>query len=141
MLEFIPINNANIIPVKLIEQVRENPDVKRFYNYMFLAVQSPTCLLYALIDEEHCIQGYLWADVNLLSEELFVNTYSVYQEFRERNDVLEIAVSYIKKLAKELKLKKICWLSDCHRTFGKLGFRESRQKLFEQEVQYGQDSE
>jgi hypothetical protein len=134
MLQFTRINNADIIPVKLIEQVKENPDVKRFYNYMSLAVQSPTCLLYALIDEEHCIQGYLWCEVQLLSEELFVNTYSVYPEYRERNDVLEIAVSYIKRLAKELKLKKICWMSDCHRTFKSMGFEESSQKIFEYEV-------
>jgi hypothetical protein len=138
MITFERITNANVIPAPYVRQVRENDfDVKRFYTFMNLALQSPTQFLYAVLSEEHFTVGYLWLEVNLLDEELFVNTYSVDKGFCAVYDVMAPCVSHIKKIANELQLKRVVWQTRCPRTFEALGFTRGKEQIMYYEVHHG----
>ena len=124
--------NANFIPRHLLEQLpdkRFDPDA--FYEFMTIALQSPTQILYLLMTEENVIQGFLWCEINILERVLFVNTLSVDKTLWKNGEMVKLSVAFLKELFNSLGLKKALWLTDRPAMFEKLGFKKSEEILLE----------
>jgi len=83
--------NQNFIPRHLIEQLpNKDFDVEGFYQFMGVALQSPTHLLYLLMSDSNMIKGFLWSEVNLLEKVLFINLLSVDKELWGSGEMVEL---------------------------------------------------
>jgi hypothetical protein len=81
-LEFVKLKIPKLIPTHLIESVKGRTFTpEQFIKYQEAQLDNPYNYLYALIDEDKKIQGYLWAEINILDGSLFVNTFSITKEF------------------------------------------------------------
>ena len=80
-LRFIRLQVPRLIPVELIDGVKGRTFTpEQFYIYQEQQIDNPYNFLYAVVDDDSKIQGYLWAEVNALDGSLFVNTFSISQE-------------------------------------------------------------
>lgn len=134
-LEFAPILRREIIrliPTELIESVKGKtftPD--QFYSYHEEQSDNPYNMLYAVIDKGKKIQGYLWAEINLLDKSLFVNTFSVSKEYWGKGKAIPLVVEFLKELKKKLGSPRIYWITTNDKFFSKHGFKRSKNVLME----------
>lgn len=131
-LEFVKLKVPRIIPIELIENVKGRTFTpEQFYRYQEQQVSNPYNFLYALIDKTKKIQGFLWAEQNLLDKSLFVNTFSINKEFWGKGK----AISKVGEFLKELKVKTLAsmvfWVTTNERFFLKHNFKRSKNVLME----------
>src|SRR5512135_2605719 len=81
-LEFVRLKIPKLIPKVLIENLKgRSYSVESFYKYQESQKDNPFNFLYALIDENKKIQGYLWAGKDILDEALYINAFSISKEY------------------------------------------------------------
>ena len=131
MMRFERCTNAQLIPRYLLEQLPDNYDVDRFYEFMLIALSSPTQMLFLLLSEEDIICGFLWCEINLLDEVMFINTFSVDKELWGKGAMVDFATDFLKTLFNKLNLKKAVWITDKPTLFEKRGFKKSKNFLIE----------
>ncbi len=109
MTEFIRITDLERIPRYLFEQVKDRSwSIERFYRLLpsFLAVESHR---FWAVENNGEVVGVLWAVIDVLSEKLNVIVYSVNKDYQNS---LGVALEFLRKTARELKLKqKINWVT------------------------------
>jgi RimJ/RimL family protein N-acetyltransferase len=131
-LEFVRLKIPRLIPKELIEAVKGRtftPD--QFITYQERQVDSPGNFLYALIDKDKKIQGYLWAELNGLDGTLFVNTFSISKEYWGKGLGIKKAIEFLSTLKEKTKAPRVYWCTTNEKFFAKNGFKRSKISLME----------
>ena len=103
-LEWIPIDDFYLIPPPLVEQIEgRDYEVARLYELAPVIKSSSDCILGVFVDQQHVIQGFMWAGVNPLALNLTVYALSVYPAYQRRGIVAQ-AHKILLTLVEELGL-------------------------------------
>jgi N-acetylglutamate synthase-like GNAT family acetyltransferase len=132
--KFLRLLVPRLIPVHLIQQVKGRAfSIEDFYqfNEEWVEDENPYSLIYALIDPDREIVGYLWVVKNTLENSLFINTFSVEKRYWNRGEAVKKAIDFLHELIKVMKIKSVLWMTTNPRFFQKLGFRRSRDVAME----------
>ena len=133
-LEFLVLKVPSLIPVELIELVKGRTfTTEQFYNYQAKQIknENPGNFLYALIDKEKIIHGFLWCELNALDGSLFVNTFSISKKFWHKGKILPKVIEFLKELKKKVKAPAVLWCTTNEKFFQKQGFKRSKIALME----------
>lgn len=131
-LMFVKLKIPKLIPRELIESVKGRTFTpEQFYDYQAKQVDNPYNHLFALVDGNKKIHGYLWAEVNVLDDSLFINTFSIRKELWGKGEAIPKVIEFLKDLKRKIKPSKIFWITTNSRFFGKMGFRSSKNVLME----------
>lgn len=131
-LDFVKLKIPRLIPSELIEAVKGRTfSPEQFYVYQEKQVENPYNHLYAVIDAQKKIHGYLWAEVNILDGSLFVNTFSISKDFWGKGKGIEKAVEFIAELRKKTRAARVFWCTTNEKFFAKHGFKRSKIVLME----------
>lgn len=132
---FVRLKLPRLIPQELIELVKGKTFTpEQFYKYQEEQAGNPYNFLFALIDQEKKIQGYIWSETNALDGSLFVNTYSVRKEYWNKGDAIPKAIEFLKELKKKTGAKKVFWVSTNDKFYVKHGFKRSKNVLLEYDL-------
>jgi len=131
-MKFERCTNALFVPRSLLGQLPDNEfDADRFYEFMSIALESPTQMLYLLLDDDNVVRGFLWCEINVLEKVMFVNTLSVDKELWGGGEMVKFAMEFLKGIFHNLKLNKAIWITDKPALFERFGFQISKQVLLE----------
>jgi len=140
-LRWVRLFNAVHIPRYLVEQVRDRDySVDEFFKYQELncTIQSkdgptlnPFSHLYALVDPENIVKGFLWFVIDPLSKDLIINTFSVDKEYWGKGKAVTRLSDHVKEILKKLKIKKAYWLTNYPKHSERHGFKRSKSVLME----------
>lgn len=133
-LEFLKLKFPRLIPIDLIEGVKGKTFTpEQFYKYQEQQVkfENPGNLLYALIDHEKKIQGYLWAEISQLDGSMFVNTFSIKKEYWFKGKAIPKVTEFLEFLKNKHKCERVFWITTNEKFFIKHGFKRSKNVLME----------
>lgn len=131
-LEFVKLKIPRLIPLELIEAVKGRTfTAEQFYKYQESQKDNPYNLLFVLIDKEKKINGYLWAEVNILDGSLFVNTFSVSKDHWGKGKAIPKVIEFIKSLKEKMNYPRIYWITTNEKFFLKHNFKRSKNSLME----------
>lgn len=131
-LKFVKLKIPRLIPKELVELVKGRTfSIDQFYMYQEAQVDNPFNYLFALIDDHNKIQGYLWAECNLLDRSLFVNTFSIAKEYWGKGKAIEFVIPFLKELKAKTGAPHVFWISTNVKFFEKKGFKRSKNVLME----------
>jgi N-acetylglutamate synthase-like GNAT family acetyltransferase len=134
-LEFVRLRIPKLIPVHLIELVKGRTFTpEQFYEYQESQIDNQFNHLFALVDDQKKIHGYLWAEVNILDGSLFVNTFSVSKEYWGKGTALDKVIEFLDQLKKRTKSPRVFWVTTNEKFFIKKGFKRSKNVLMEYNV-------
>ena len=129
-LEFIRIIQPDFlkaVPMYLFEQIEEaDPEmIERIYTFGQLALNSPTTLMYGLIDQALGIKGFLWASVDLIDTVLFVRIFSVDKKYQ--GGAIKGTINFLTEQTKGSQIKRIECFSTRPQSYTRAGFVKSKQ--------------
>ncbi len=131
-LVFVKLKIPKLIPRDLIEAVKGRTFTpEQFYDYQSKQLTNPYNHLFALVDTDKKIHGYLWAEVNVLDNSLFINTFSISKEFWGKGEAIGKAKEFVAEFSKKIKAPSIFWFTTNARFFLKHGFSRSKNQLME----------
>jgi len=133
-LEFLALKVPSLIPLELVELVKGRTfSADQFYAYQTMQIknENPANFLFALIDKEKKIHGFLWCEINALDGSLFVNTFSISKKFWHKGKVLPKVIGFLKELKKKVGASRCFWISTNEKFFIKQGFKRSKNVLME----------
>jgi hypothetical protein len=131
-LQFVRLKIPSLIPIELIESVKGRTFTpEQFIEYQEKQVNNPGNFLYALIDADKKIQGYLWAELNILDGTLFVNTFSIAKDYWGKGAGIKKAIEFLKTIQEKTKAPKVFWITTNEKFFAKHGFKKSKNCLME----------
>lgn len=133
-LNFVKFLLPSLIPRHLIEQVKGRAfSVDDFYKYAQECVDSenPYSLIYALINPDKEIVGYLWMDLNPLDNSMFVNTFSIDKIYWKKGEAMKKAVEFVKLIANRMKVKTTIWMTTNAKFYERLGFKRCKDVAME----------
>jgi hypothetical protein len=146
-LRWIRIFSPSHIPKYLVEQIaKRDYSVDDLYTYLegSLLKQgpqgptlNPTFHVWALVDPQNLVKGFLWFTVDPLSKDMAIQAYSVDREYWGSKQAVEKLAKHMKEIRKNAKLKKIYWITAFPKHASKHGFVKSKNVLFE----YTEDQE
>ena len=131
-LHFVKLKIPRLIPSDLIENVKGRtftPD--QFYKYQEQQIDNPYNHLYVLVDDSKKIHGYLWAEVNVLDDSLFVNTFSITKEYWGKGLAIPKVVKFLSQLKEKTKSPRVFLITTNEKFFAKQGFKSSKNVLME----------
>lgn len=139
------------IPLYLVDQVRDRDytveDFMRYQeiNCLVQKKEGPTLNpfnhLYALVDPENAVKGFLWFVIDSLSKDVVINTFSMDKAYWGKGAAVKRLSDHVKEIMKKLKLKKVYWLTNYPKHSERHGFKRSRSVLMEfTEGKNGKDS-
>ena len=132
LLSFIRLKVPRLLPVELIEAVKGRTFTpEAFYKSQDAAIDNPNNFLYALVDRDKKIHGYLWAELNDLDNSLFVNTFSVAKDFWGKGKGIKKAIDFVRELKDRHKAARVYWITTNEKFFSKNGFKKSKNVLME----------
>lgn len=133
--------NSSTIPHYLIEQIKKRDyTVENFMKYMDSICPNktpggspfnPYQHLYAMATPDNLTKGVLWFSIDPLTNDIFIQTYSVDKEYWKEGGAVEKCVKWIKEIRKKANLKKVYWITDYEKHSKKHGFKRSRGILME----------
>ena len=131
-LQFVKLKLPRLIPTELIESVKGRTFTpEQFISYQEKQVNNPGNFLYAMIDGEKKIHGYLWAELNILDGTLFVNTFSISKEHWGKGTAIKRAIDFLADLKAKTKAPRVFWVTTNEKFFAKHGFKRSKNCLME----------
>lgn len=131
-LMFVKLKIPKLIPRELIESVKGRTFTpEQFYDYQAKQVDNPYNHLFALVDSAKKIHGYLWAEVNVLDDSLFINTFSISKEFWGKGEAIKKVTDFLDGFRKKINATRVFWLTSNERFFLKHGFKRSKMALME----------
>ena len=132
ILEFVRLKLPTLIPRDLIESVKGRTfSADEFYRYQLANMDNPNNFLYALKDPDGKIEGFLWAEKNLLDHSLFVNTFSISKEYWGKGKAIPKAIEFLRTLKEKEKAPRVYWITTNEKFFQKNGFKRSKNVLME----------
>ena len=121
-----------LIPIELIEAVKGRTFTpEQFYQYQESQIDNQFNHLFALVDDRKVIHGYLWAEMNVLDNSLFVNTFSVAKEHWGKGKAVPKVMEFLSELKKKLNAPRVFWITTNEKFFLKHGFKRSKNILME----------
>lgn len=138
--DFVKLMFPRLIPKTLLENIKGcsfTPEA--FYDYQESQVNkgNPNNLLYALVNKEKKIHGFLWCDVNAIDNSLCVNTLSVDKHLWHKGKIMPKICSFLSEIKKARGCPKVYWMTTNDKFFSKHGFKRSKNVLME----YNEDKE
>lgn len=131
-LQFVKLKIPRLIPKQLIESVKGKTfTVEQFFSFQESQADSPYNFLYALVNEERKIHGFLWAEQSMLDGVLFINTFSIDKQYWGKGKAIDLAIRHVEKLKNKLKIHKVLWCTTNDKFFVKHGFKRSKIVLME----------
>lgn len=131
-LEFVRLKIPRLIPIQLIEAVKGRTFTsEQFLIYQEKQVDNPGNFLFALIDSEKKIHGYLWAEQNNLDQTLFVNTFSISKDYWGKGIGIKKAIQFLEGLKNKTRAPRVFWVTTNEKFFVKHGFKRSKNCLME----------
>lgn len=133
-LEFVRLDKPGLlrfVPRKLFEQVKDRTfDIDKIYSLESSFISNPAVRLYALVDENSKTKGILWAHINVLTETIQVNLFSIEKEYQFDN-ALEKTLEFIKSwMGKDEKLKIEC-ITTRPKAYQRAGWKVSKRTILE----------
>jgi len=131
------------IPSYLVEQIKNKDfSVSDFFKHQEInciipgkdgPTLNPFNHLYALVDPNFKVKGYLWFVIDSLSKDVMINTYSLDKSYwgTGKGASIKKLREHIKKITNRLKLKKVYWLTSHPKHSERHGFKRSRSILME----------
>ena len=130
-LKFIKIDDMNLIPRKLIDQIRDNLwNTEEVYR-LWPLYNNPFSLLYALADEECLVRGVLWLVILPLQRHLWINLLSLDKEVQGRGFIQKQLHPFLRKLCEKLGLTNYKAITTRPKGFSRQGFKRDRMVLME----------
>ena len=126
-MELIKVHDARLIPRELIEQVPSG-NADEFYICLKDAWRFKNDFLYAIIDEDHDIKGYVWYQVNMMNMSIFINTISICDEWKNTGKVEEIS-KLIRNDMVQMGISKVFFLTDTPSFYEKFGMVKTEEVL------------
>ena len=131
-LKCVRLKIPRLIPSLLIEAVKGRTfSPEQFYVYQEMQVDNSSNFLYALIDDDKKIQGYLWAELNTLDNSLFINTFSISKEYWGKGAGIDKAIEFLEVLRKQTKSPRVLWMTTNEKFYAKRGFKRSKISVME----------
>lgn len=131
-LSFVRLRIPKLIPHELIENVKGRTFTpEQFYRYQESQIDNPYNHLYVLVDDSKKIQGYLWAEVNILDDSLFVNTFSVNKAYWGKGAAIGVVIRFLDGLKERLNSSRVFWVTTNEKFFLKHNFKRSKNVLME----------
>lgn len=140
-LRWVRLYSAIHIPVYLVEQVRDRDyTVEDFFKYQEInctvdgksgPMLNPLNHLYALVDKNNLVKGFLWFVVDCLSKDLCINTYSVDKEYWCKGRAVSKLEELVKEVMDKQKVKKVFWVTNYPKHSERHGFKRSKSVLME----------
>ncbi len=131
-LKFVKLKIPRLIPVSLIENVKGRTFTpEQFYKYQEEQVDNPFNFLYVLVDDDKKIHGYLWAEMNMLDNSLFINTFSVNKAFWGKGKAIPRVIEFLRVFKEKIKASRVFWITTNEKFFIKHGFKRSKNSLME----------
>lgn len=131
-LRYIPIDDFNLIPVGLIEQVE--PPVARpdlLYTMSHQIVANPLNVLGVFADAEKQVKGFLWGTINPITSCLHIHILSIDPEHQGKGIVKE-ATNIVNKIkdtlnqkAEKFKIENIKFLTSMPEKFESAGWKKT----------------
>jgi hypothetical protein len=129
---FVRLRISRCIPRALVESVKGRTFTpEEFFAYQDKNYNNPNNYLFALIDENRRIHGYLWAERNSLDGSLFVNTYSVDKEYWGKGEAIPKAIQFLATLKESTAAPRVFWITTNKKFFERHGFTPSKNVLME----------
>ena len=102
-------SNTDLIPRYLIDQTRDKDfETDRFYAIAPLLVVNRFNIFGLFVDNNKNVKGFLWATINILSEQLYVSVISIDKEYQNCNgDTLEHIFNMIRDLPNNILIKQM----------------------------------
>ena len=135
-LKFIRIQDFNLIPRYLMEQVRGgDAKIDRILQFGSGIAKDPLTLLYVLADQQNKIKGFVWGEIDVFEELIHVNTLSLDKEYQDSNGTAILkTVEFLRGLTEGSKLKKkITFSTNRPKAFERVGFK--RMALVNMEIE------
>ena len=130
-LKQIRVFDFNLIPRYLFKQIKGSDiDFDVLFKLNSMITSSPLAMIYVFADKDNIIKGFMWADVQPLTNSLSVHLLSINKEYYG-TDVLKEIKKLTDEIVKTLQMKKCTWSTTRPRAFEKAGFIRSKQILME----------
>ena len=149
-LRWVRLFTASHIPLYLVEQIKGREFEDDAYlkhldkNVLMQSEQGPILNplfhLWALVDPDNLVRGFLWFTVDPLEQAIVIQTYSVDSNFWGKG-AIERLVKHIKFIQKKSQLKKIYWITNHPKHSAKYGFKPSKNVLMEYNEDISEEEE
>ena len=140
-LRWIRVFTPDHIPHYLIEQVgHRDYSVEEFFKYHQIncmiqsekgIVLNPFNHLYVLADKENQVKGVLWFNVDPLSKDILIQTFSMDRAYWGKGQAIRKLEEHIKQIRIKAKLNKIYWITNYPKHSMRYGFKPSKSVLME----------
>lgn len=137
-LRWIRIFTPDHIPKYLIEQIKQRDyPVEDFYKYhrcnCLIENQqlNPFLHLYVLADDDNQVKGMLWVDIDPLTKDILIQTYSIDKDYWCNGEAVKKLADHVKSIREKGKLNKIYWVTTYPKHSERNGFKRSRNVLME----------
>lgn len=130
-LKFIPINDLNLIPRYLVDQIKDKDfTTEHFYKMAPIITSNPLGVLGVFSDKESRVKGFMWATISPLSEDLNCHLLSVDKEYQQ-STILKEAAGILKKIQNINKCGKIIFTTTRPKAFEKAGYKYNKHTMME----------
>ena len=140
-LKWIRLIYPDVIPKYLVEQLKHREfEVEDFYTFHNLnclieteegKALNPFNHLYAIVDDQRVVKGFLWFTVDPLGKNIFINNFSMDNEYWYGGKAVKLAAKKVKEVMKEAKIKKSYWLTRYPKHSERYGFSQAKDTLME----------
>ena len=152
-LRWVRLFTGSHIPRYLVEQISkrdyEIDDLYKFLesNVLKASQEGPTLNplfhLWALVNPENLVRGFLWFTIDCLSKDMVIQVYSVDSNYWGCKGAILKLADHMKTLRKKGDLNKIYWITKFPKHSIKYGFKPSESVLMEykEEEEDGKDND
>ena len=140
-LRWVRVFTPDHVPHYLVEQIRDRDySVEEFFKYHQIncMIQSengiklnPFHHLYVLADKENQVKGMLWFNVDPLSKDMIIQTFSMDKEYWGKGQAVKKLSEHIKQIRVKANLNKIYWITNYPKHSMRYGFKQSKSVLME----------
>ncbi len=126
-LKIVRVIDILLIPKYLVEQVKDvywSPD--ELYGIWPTIEDHPGNLLYAMVDKDHQIKGFIWGSVVLIGRFLFVNVVSLDREYQNRGVGRNVIMPFLHELKDKLGLSRVIAATSRPKAMADYGWRTSK---------------
>jgi N-acetylglutamate synthase-like GNAT family acetyltransferase len=126
-----------LIPIALIENVKERTfTAEEFYDYQEEQIDNPFNLLFAIVDIDSKIHGYLWGELSAFDKSIFINTFSISKRYWGKGMAMPLIREFLLVLIQAVGAPRLFWITTNEKFFNKHGFKKSKHVLMEFKMEY-----
>lgn len=140
-LRWVRLFTPTHIPKYLVEQIaKRDYEVDDFFKYLEInclrtvkegPTLNPFFHLWALVDPENLVKGFLWFTIEPLTKDIMIQTYSVDKHYWGSKEAVLKLADHVKEIRKKGSLNKIYWITQFPKHSEKFNFKKSKNVLME----------